>query len=70
MLRVLVGARLCGVRLRLLLRLGRSRDIGVQEGIRGWVLQESQECREERKFPWSQNALVCDCGGRLEVLAR
>ncbi len=70
MLRMLVGARRCGVSLRLLLRLGRSRDVGVQESGRFWVLQESQDCSEERTVPWSKNALVCDCGGRLRVLLR
>jgi hypothetical protein len=48
----------------------RSRDVGVQKGVRFWVLQESQDYIEERKVPWSQNDLVCDCGGCLEVLIR
>jgi hypothetical protein len=30
----------------------------------------SLDCREERKIPWSQNALVCDYGGHLGVLIR
>jgi hypothetical protein len=70
MLRVLVGARRCGVSLRLLLRLGRSRDVGIQDGVRFWVLQESKDCSEEREVPWSQNASVCGCRGRLGVLIR
>lgn len=69
MFRVFVSAHRYGVSRWLLLRLGRDRVIGVREGVRLWVLQESRDCNKQRKVPWLQNALVFDWG-HIRILKR